>query len=337
MDNKNKILANEIESFGRGYLRALHINFGFDFEKPCDIIRIDGSFTLGSVKKLLSARGYSAKHSNVAILLNRTEWGVCQYLRVAILNYDWDDFTIEFRRGLKNLSSYSTKSDFNTSRKCVRTEYTYSQYRHSSYRQEVSYDGGIAYVIAQDFKDGCAAAKQADYLYDHLENKLRGQDVIATDIRYKVIRNNGRSYDIADPRDRHSQINYYASSDEYAFDKSGFCVSARRLQLKNAAQALRDKRAHDAYAAVDTTAFIIAIDTALADAKQRLSRMFASAETCAEYKVFRDAFDGWHGFRDTLDSVASFKRAIEMKDFKDMEECTACFNRIIANLSNCGR
>lgn len=336
---RNKAFMAEIQSRGRKYVRALHTDFGFDFEKPFDIFRIDGSFTLGSVKKLLSEQGYSAHKCVDAILLNHDEWGVdTSLLHVARLTWDWDDFCIEVKGS--GFSHFSSKSDFNKSRKCVRTFYTYSSspYTRGGYRSEEHYDGGVTYVVVQHNEFTYKTKQKPTRLYDRLEsNRYHAPDtaVIDSNIRYKVLRNSHRSYDIAPLSDTRSVADYYSSGDEYAFDKSGYCVSARRYQLKEAAQALRDKRAHDAFSSIDTTAFIIAIDAAVATAKQSLSCMFNSADSYADYKAFREAFNGWHGFYETIEEVDEFKRDIANKDFKDMAECTAYFNRIIANLGKC--
>ena len=115
----------------------LHNAFGFDFEKPFNMVYHEGNFTIASARKLLGV-----EYDDFIIIIRNPD-NYCRGERFMVVKAVGGGFDLVASRELgyyndykQSLDDYFRKSDFNDDRKSARTQ-AYFLYQAKEYRRPV--------------------------------------------------------------------------------------------------------------------------------------------------------------------------------------------------------
>lgn len=213
-DNVTLACIDALTNENRKVLKCLHDTFGFDFEAPLQAVLISGKFTLNSVFSVLNLD----KPSNYTVVVmvrdpedrykdNRDEYHV---VKITPNYVDIDSFRVSWK--YDDIRRFWRKKDFEDMRK-----------RHSVY----------GYIFAQHNDH----IKFTDYrvIFDKFNryNISHGSDLS------NMIRLTFRDCDGKEYQDIRNNC--------YTIDHSGYILDQRRAELQCRANALRAKRAQEAY------------------------------------------------------------------------------------------
>lgn len=319
--NKNEVLSECPLS-----LRALHDVFGYDFCKPYDIIKISGNYTVNRINKEAAALGYSVGAEIVVLTndesKNGNDWGNA-LKAVQIMG---DDFNIEFSRrfpwysGRRSLDTFYSKGSFNELRKKL---------------------SAVAYVFVQErelMKLPAVPKREILSVTDLTERFNVG------DVEYFYTRDNKRyvgGVEIARREGKGEKLKYktgpfigeYLHDISEIFDKSGYCVRERRIDLKRRAKALRAEREKAAYIKTDDASKIEELRGLIEQRKAEIAKQLIAAKTSKEMEAVEKAVAWYKGLGGYMASFERFERNTLDKTYSSIAESERAYNAIKAALT----
>jgi len=297
-------LTNEIFAYGKNVFRQLHNQYGFDFEAPHVIFRVDGRFTVSAVRKQAYQMG-AAYGATFAILYT----GGGYYKLNAVSLYE---NSCEVRVAGNNLmkladSYFNTAyvSDFTSARK-DEDSIAYVIFQNKEHIKFRNYDWNIGWTKRFKLID-----PSDGWWYD---------DTLSASV---LIDENGVKWE-----------NYRS----YGFDKSGYCVSERRQDLRRRADNVRAARRKAEIDHADVVAKALAIDAAITARKVELVNMLVSANSEKDIAKVSKALGTktWEdGFMRALYLADDFKDRLARDRFTSVSDVESLYNSVMHNLSAC--
>lgn len=297
-------LTNEIFAYGKNVFRALHNQYGFDFEAPHVIFRIDGCFTVSAVRKQAYQMG-AAYGATFAILYTG---GIYYKLHAVSLYENSCEVRVVGNDRMKLENSYFNTayvSDFTKARKNVNTV-AYVIFQNKEHVKFRNYDWTVGWTKRFKLIDPCEG-----WWYD---------DTLSANV---LIDENGVKWE-----------NYRS----YGFDKSGYCVSERRRDLARRADDVRAARRKAEIDHADVVAKALAIDAAITARKAELVNMLISANSIRDIANVSKALGTktWEdSFVRALSLAEDFKRHLENDSFSSVSDVNSLYNSVMHNLSKC--
>lgn len=299
-------VTEEIRALGNGIFRVMHNNCGFDFENNIGIYRLDGKFTVASIRKFCMERGFAKNATCLVLVSNRyrakfnAEKGHAGYaFSPVLLNFRDCTFSTP---SLMHLRSYYRKADFDDDRKlCDAIAYVIVQNMEHLKVKPVTREN-----LLQRFK----LIKTCSYHEDDCIRSLilRGEDgaVIEHYVGY------------AEKRDIREFI-----------DGSGYLIEEHREDLAKRLKALKERRAKEAYSAVDYTVKVATIDALIEAAK---SVLVVALQDAKDRKAVEEVERKLSNFTWVMRGAENFKRMTAEKSYKSIEESENAYNRILSSL-----
>lgn len=286
----------------RKALQFLHDSYGFDFQKPCLIARIDGKFTHKSVMD--TVKKHSEEKCKVVVFVQSSDKYRAHSLRAVV--EDRGRFSIDTPRGYYdyNIDSFYGVGDFEETRK---------------------HNTAYAYIVAQPV--GLMIAP-------------REEETIQLNARYRLAKNcvcagrHGRAIYLLSQYGRPKKLEYIIP-DRYAYsnerfsdnildyvDKSGYLVYETRYKHKLAARTLRAEREAQAAENADYSERQKAIEDRIATAKEKFCSELIRAETEENFDLLQEKLRILRNIAWNLDYAKNHKfSSVEAKEnhYKGME------------------
>lgn len=255
----------------RKALQFLHDSYGFDFQKPCLITRIDGKFTHKSVMDIV--KKYSEEKCKVVVFVQSSNKYRAHSLRVVV--EDRGRFSIDIPRGYcgYHIDSFYGVGDFEETRK-HKTAYAYIVAQSASFmtapRAKETIQLNARYRIAENGVRLCGDGRGNTY--------IGGITLLSQYGRSEKL-----EYSDGDRR-------YYAGkrfSDNILdyVDKSGYLVWSVRKELRRAAKALKAERDAQAAENADYSERLKAIEGRVETAKEKFCPELILAETVEDFDL----------------------------------------------------
>lgn len=311
----NNIVKDILSVSNAKCFKVLHDNYGFDFEGEIGMFRIDGAFTIGTVKKLVFAHGFN-------------EWATC--LVLSTTSYFFNPETRgNFKGGLQPASICLHDSTFDNPHMAYFGDY----WRKSDFNDLRKRSDAISFVIVQNGNKLKPKKWEKKKPVDWTErfdvvgvfNNRWGDNT--DEIRYIELKRHGANRN-EETKNFYCYEHHYKDARE-VIDPSGYMLGANRIQLYKRLEALKEKRARESYAKTDNADKVVAIDALLAAKKTILSQMFASAKT---YEDYRDFDSKLYKFRNAVEDAEEFKERTAQKSFESIEASDRAYNYLINQL-----
>lgn len=316
-------ITRELLSLDKKFFRNLHEKYHFDFEGRIGFFRIDGKFTLNSVKKLVTGNGFSSSATCLVFTALKTKakkelWA----FKPVKVNLDNATFYLANESGCYR---YWHKSDFDAIRK----------------RNDI-----VSFVIVQDGKD--TKSREAERFVE-LNRKSREQIVEINEARWlsrfreiRVRRNSvegwinrvtarneiGKEvelyYDYGWNRDRHiTDLNEIV-------DGSGYIVEYHHKNLARRLKKYKEMKANRAYAQTDNSDKVVMINELVSARKTILDAQFKNVKTSEEvYDFISKLYD----FRNVLEDAEYFNKHTAEKTYASIERSEQDYNRLLKKLT----
>lgn len=298
-------------------LRQLNNAFGYDFEKPFNMVYFEGNFTVAGARKLLGV-----EHDNFIIIVKNPN----SYFhnRFMIVKAVGDGFDLVTSRELgyygsldKRLDDYYRKSDFNDDRKSKSAQ-AYFLYQAKEYRRPIKKEKRFNYAgrykvldVTKGNYNGNEYARQVDLMpFDSNGRKFTWEP-------------NGGIYST---KNRYTLVN--------CIDKSGYILIERRRDLKARAEALRTERARAAYLKTDDSAKIDELARKIETTKAALIDELSKAATPDEFAKLGKKIDGWHGLRWIVYYFDIYKSKTAAREYRSIDEATRAYKELVNELEN---
>ena len=316
-------ITRKLLSMNKRFFRNLHEKHHFDFEGRIGFFRIDGKFTLNTVKKLVTGNGFSSYATCLVFTALKTEvkkglWAF-KPVKVNLNNTTFD---------LANESccyNYWCKSDFDDIRK----------------RNDI-----VSFVIVQDWKDTKSRAVERSV---ELNRKSREQIAEINAARWlsrfrviRVCRNSEEGWissvtarneigkevelycDYGWNRDRHiTDLNEIV-------DGSGYVMEYHHANLARRLKKYREMKANRAYAQTDNSDKVVMINALVSARKTILDAQFKNVKTSEEvYDFISKLYD----FRNVLEDVEYFSKHTAEKTYASIERSEQDYNRLLKKLT----
>lgn len=294
----------------------LHTAFGFDFEKPFNMVYHEGNFTIASARKLLGV-----EFDNFIIII-RNPGNYCRRDRFMVVKAIGGGFDLVEGRTLgyynnfrQSLDDYSRKSDFNDDRKSARAQ-AYFLYQAKEYRRK-------AKVKSIDYFKRYAVKDVTRGLYNGKE--------YASQVELMPLDDNGHRFTWHPCGER----TIYAPElkpIEDCIDKSGYILTARRQDYARRAAELRRERQRAAYLETDDAAKVQELEKKFAATKAAIISELEKATTPDEFDKVGKKCEGWHGLRWILNDLNRYKTRTAARDYTSIDEATRAYNDIFKAL-----
>lgn len=299
-----------LQASHRNIFRALHQCFGFDFQSPFGLIRVDGSFTTNKLLKLASEDGCPEDALRLVLVEDgRRTWvpfDVASLSRNGSIDIDLPAMKRRYGVEDNGLDTFYAKKDFEKARKGFRA---------------------VAYVLWQDRRylkpvTDKPMDKFARYTLENLSNYSYGE---AEAVLRRVNDGKVEKYTIF-----RSQ---WTDKPEDILDKSGYFLPDRRSSLKTRAFQLHTRRLLEAAAAIDCTDRITSLAERILARRDAIADQLRAATTPDELEAAGKAILGWDtGLREAVRLFDVFTRKAWGKGFVSPADCDDCYNRVVAAL-----
>lgn len=288
-------------------LRGLHDVFGFDFEKPHDIIFLRGTFTVGKVKKIAASAGYADK-SEIVLLLKAEKGYWTDELHVAKLI--GDSVKIGF-----NAPWYHGKS-LKTSDRAFDTFYAKKSFEELRKNENV-----VVYIVCQ----------KRDFLRLKEKEYIDREDRYTFDCRWTGHYNitsctTNKVYELSLDSYRKERI-------EDVFDRSGYFVKYKRDDLKRRAAKLRAEREKAAYAETDNSEKISTLLALIGKRQAELVNRLSAATTSEALRAVEKSISYFSGFAGIVADFETFQRKTINKEYPSITASENAYNRLLERLS----
>ena len=313
---KNQIAFGLVKSC-KYALRQLNNAFGYDFEKPFNMVYFEGNFTVAGARKLLGV-----EYDNFIIVVKSPN----SYFhnRFMIVKAVCDGFELVSSRELgyfgsldKRLDSYYIKADFNDDRKSKNAQ-AFFVYQAKEYRRPIKKVKPFDYA--------------GRYKVGHVTKGSYNGNEYASQIDLMPLGSNGHKFTWKPNEGIYSTKNRQTL--ENCIDKSGYILTERRRELKARAEALRQERQRAAYLKTDDTAKVNEIAEKIAAAKAAIIKELEKATTPDEFNKIGESVKGWHGLRWIVYNFEIYKRRTAERDYPSVEAANKAYNEIAQDLEN---
>ena len=308
----NSIVKDILSVSNSKCFKVLHNQYGFDFEGEIGMFRIDGAFTIGTVKKLVFAHGFN-------------EWATC--LVLSTTSYFFNNETRgSYKQELQPVSINLHDNTFDNPHMAYFSDY----WRKSEFNDLRKRSDAISFVIVQN-GDKLKPSKPTKTAWTErfdvvgVVNNRWGENT--DEIRYIELKRHGANRN-AETKNFYCYAHHYKDARE-VIDPSGYMLGANRIQLHKRLEALKEKRARESYAKTDNADKVVAIDALLAAKKTILSQMFADAKTYEDYRNFDSKL---YKFRNAVEDAEEFKERTAQKSFESIEASDRAYNYLINQL-----
>ena len=300
----------ELQKTKTDVMRGLHAVYGFNFEKPYRVAKIDGSTT---VKAMRTAVDADDTYDMVVALVK--DWR--SYNAVALSPHYTQGFEIDKANRIYSIKGISSGRAFGG----FYTKKAFTDAR-------TSYDAETI-VIAQNTKyffSNSDARKYSARFVNNTHAKEMG-------IRYEIIKTIEHSHrtNIEFKRlgDNAMATTFYNSAE--GMDKSGYLVSLYRDDLKKRAEQRRADIKKAEFAKHDYSDRVTTLREVINTKKNLLADELHKATTTKDLRVVRDKLTYWHGLIDLMEDFERFEENIRNKSFASIEACDALYNSILKN------
>lgn len=255
----------------RKALQFLHDSYGFDFQKPCLITRIDGKFTHKSVMD--TVKKYSEEKCKVVVFVQSSNKYRTDSLRVVV--EDSGRFSVDIPRGYfgYHINSFYGVGDFEETRK-HETAYAYIVAQSASFmtapRAKEMIQPNARYRIAENGVRLCGDGKGNTYIGGIA---LLSQYGRPENLSYC----NSHGYFYSGNRFSGNILDYV--------DKSGYLVMEIRDKHIRAAKALKAEREAQAAENADYSERQKAIEDRMKTAKEKFCPELILAETVEDFNL----------------------------------------------------
>lgn len=312
----------------RDLMRALNAVFGFDFQAPYHVERVEGHFTVNKIKKTVEAAAplYAVKpHAFRVVALVKQSPAVYGYESLSAVEITPRGFDIEPARGISHtffdssdsFSYFFTKRDFDDLRKSdgsyclvvVQAAEHLRTIQKRSWRRTDLIREGERYDLE----------KVNTFVYEH----GGAQFIRGVDIRTRTASGELISYELPIcHRDRAIPAKNIGA----VIDKSGYLLIERRADLKRRADAMRAEKKRKAYMETDNREKVEALRAIIAAKREALSRELREAKTAAEvetiYKQIRD-------YSNSLARFEVFEARTASKEYPSIEAAEEAYNGVL--------
>ena len=315
-NNMENQIAAKLNKACKYALMQLHNAFGFDFEKPFNMVYFEGNFTIASARKMLGAP------SENFIIIIRNPNNYFRGDRFSVVKAIGDGFDLVEGRTLgyfnnykQSLDDYFRKSDFNEDRKSKSAQ-VYLFYQAQEYRHK-------AKVKAIDYFKRYAVKDVTRGLYNGTE--------YASQVKLMPLDDNGHCF-TWHPCGSRTIYKPDLKPLEECIDKSGYILTERRSDLKCRAEALRRERARAAYLKTDDTAKAQELEKKFAATKAAIISELEKATTSEEFDKVGKKIDGWHGLRWIIGDINRYNAKTAARDYASIEDANKAYNEITNGL-----
>ena len=323
---KHNEITREILSMSKrkDFFRNLHDRYNFDFEGRIYFFRIDGKFTLNTVKNLAKENGFrdSATCLIFTALTSQVKEKKLRAFGAVLVNLYNNSFKTVF---LPECDWYCRKSDFNDLRK----------------RDDI-----ISFGIIQDNKD-LKNRKAERYAENNRKPKeQRWAETKAYNLsRFRVIKVKRDSEEgwisNVEARDEKGEVvSIYASYSWSPYehitdinkivDGSGYVVKDYREDLADRLKTFKAKKANQAYAQIDNSNKVAMINALVSARKTILDAQFENVKTSEEVYDFISTL---YSFRNVLEDVEYFSKHTAEKTYASIEQSEKDYQNLIKKLT----
>ena len=308
MNITGKKYINEIINVHRNAFRGLHVGEGYDFEKPFNILKYEGRFTLNQVKKDIKANGILPEDNKIMLLigyLSEETEGKRKHGELYAVQVLSEGFIIsETKRAFirEDCERFWRKSDFEDLRK-----------------------SGLAttYVIIQDWqfiKYPERKPSHSGYLneYERVKITYRPEEGY-----------NGYTLNFIDWNVTQRK---YSVPEE--LDKSGYNVENARDNLYQKVRKIKADKEKADYLKQDNSHKITAISELIKGLKKQVISDLENAETYDEVKEVTRKLDHWRGYKGILNDFETFKKRTENKEYCSIESSELDYNNLMKEILN---
>ena len=305
---KTKV-TEEIRAFGKNIFRNMHERFGFDFEKNIGIFRLDGKFTVASIRKFCLEHGFS-KNATCLVLCSNG-YRANKYAKDGNNGWAFSPVLLNFR-----------DCTFET----VTVMYLSTYYRKSDFTDDRSMYDAIAYVIVQNMEHLESCGKRNEDLLQRFKleevKRFYGEEEIMSLILRDM---SGRKVDYWCGGFTFGHI----TSPTEVMDGSGYLVVEHRNALQARLKALKERRAKEAYSAMDYTVKVATIDALCEAAK---SVLVVALQDAKDSDAVQEVGRKLGNLTYIMNRAEWFKQKTAEKSFRSIEESENAYNYILSSL-----
>lgn len=293
---------NELLNIERKALQIMHATMGFDFMKPYTAIKVEGKFTLNSVKKALQAAGADVDRKGITAIIvkNPNKYAFTPFAMVRAFLIS-DDFAIDFEYD-KYIMSHSKidylniKGDFTKWRKDA-AALAYVFYQSAAHTVQPAADKTRSASVNFNDKNARFIFLKKEYGYTHIKRTDASGEEVA--IRTAFI-----------------------------MDKSGYIMDSIRTDLTQRAKALRAQRAKDAYKQTDDGDKVKELEALVNSYREKLAQALAMARKWQTLRAISRALDSWNGLASVAESVERYKERSASHWYASIDDATKAYNTI---------
>lgn len=313
-----EMIINELLKESKNALRALHVVFGCDFEKPFGAFYIGGNFTINKVYKMASGAGFSDNDCIALLMTDDNNKLYHNTLKLVSIEHgkaviDWE------RRNVYSIAAHPdyffSKGSFEEMRKnatchcfviCQKREYM------SGYKKPVADLSGRLFM-GNNAVVRCADRVGAPWYIGR---------VTVSDAFGRKTELSGFGRDGVKTQNINNII-----------DKSGYFVAAKRMELKRRANALRADRKKAAYCAIDYSEKISELKELAAARKDEIVNALISATSYSDLQNVAEMLGRWSGgLVGVVRSLEYFENRSNKKQYSSIADAEAAYNNIKAAL-----
>lgn len=295
-----KTYFNELLTENKKIFSGLHAAFGYDFELPFHIIKIEGKYTINQILKAAGQAGwtYTIKNALFAIFTKDCNCTWNKDLSFCTLE---SEKTIDINhRYIDGIDRISHKGTFNDIRKK---------------------DAAITYVIIQNKKMLSVPNNKPEI---DINNRYNATSVIYSGNTRYYYRKNIHNIDLSDGNKEYKyqfQYNGYINNISDVIDKSGYIVIAKKEDLKMRSAALRLDRQKAVVDAIDYSKEITELEEIITKKRTLLAAELANAITYEALEGIQKQLTWYNdGFAAAVRKFESFKASVNGKKYRNANE-----------------
>lgn len=291
-----------IRKYGKAIFKGLHDTLGYDFEKPHEIIRIAGNYTVNSVRKTVAQKGYTADAVVVILTTDKDAYWRSDKLKAVQVFPDKIniDFPTRWYKCGYSFDHFYSKGEFESSRKS---------------------SSALSFILVQE----------PEYIHVPTEPAIDYSE------RYRYKNECGYTCKLtacADGRQFSYNLDSWQRSNfSEVIDKSGYFVYHRRKDLQRQAAALRAKREKDAYLRTENTDKVETLRSMIQARKSALADKLLAAETADDVHEIGDALSWYNGFAGTMLEFERFCKKTAEKSFCSIAESEKAYSNLVDALA----
>lgn len=326
---KHNEITKELLSMDKKFFRNLHERFDFDFNGKIGFYRLDGKFTLNTIKGRVMSAGFSLSARCIVLtaLKCNIEFqkskGIGLFaFRPVMVNLNDNSFdTIS----VNGCNSYWRKADFNDMRK---------------------YGDIVSYIIVQNGEDLKSRPKERNRTDKRKSNEQRKAEYRAYNLsRFRVFRverdsEEGWIEDVTARDEKGHEVNLYH---DYNWDErphitdlngivdgSGYVVRNHKEDLMRRLDAYKAMKKNRAYAQTDNSDKVTMVNALVSARKTILDAQFKSVRTSEELSEFMDKL---YDFKRVLDDAEFFFNRTAEKTYASIEQSERDYQYLLKKLT----